>query len=316
MKRKSQNEFIQEVKKIYGDKYNYHKIVYINNKSKICIICPSHGEFYKRTDSFLKGSGCQKCFYEDKQQIQKKSPLLFINQVKQKYGDRYDFTFTSYVNAYTPVKIVCPLHGEIIKTPNTILQNNLCFKCKHRDTEDFVKEATIIHHNHYEYTHVKYNSSTEKVLITCKKHGNYYQNPITHMKGHGCPKCKTSKGELKIITILDNLNISYKYQKRITIDERLMVFDFYLPHENIFIEYDGKQHFRDSFFGQFVDIHKKDIDKNNYIISKQLKLLRIHYKDFNILDNIIKNLNIYSKNINYSRREYFNSRHIQIAGTS
>ena len=38
-------EFIQKANLIHGNKYDYSKVVYVNNYTPITIICPEHGEF-------------------------------------------------------------------------------------------------------------------------------------------------------------------------------------------------------------------------------------------------------------------------------
>ena len=60
-KKLTQEEFIEKAKKVHGDKYGYNKTVYINNKKKVTITCPIHGDFEIRADGFLKGCGCQEC---------------------------------------------------------------------------------------------------------------------------------------------------------------------------------------------------------------------------------------------------------------
>ena len=45
MKKLTQSEFIEKAKNIHQNKYDYSKSVYINKRTKICIICPKHGEF-------------------------------------------------------------------------------------------------------------------------------------------------------------------------------------------------------------------------------------------------------------------------------
>ena len=42
-KRKTLEEFIEQAKHVHGNKYNYSKVEYVNNKTKVCIICPEHG---------------------------------------------------------------------------------------------------------------------------------------------------------------------------------------------------------------------------------------------------------------------------------
>ena len=36
-------QFIEKARKIHGDKYDYSKVNYVNNRVKIIIICPKHG---------------------------------------------------------------------------------------------------------------------------------------------------------------------------------------------------------------------------------------------------------------------------------
>lgn len=58
---KTTEEFIKKAQEIHGDKYDYSKTEYINDKEKVCIICPVHGEFWQRPGNHLHGWGCKKC---------------------------------------------------------------------------------------------------------------------------------------------------------------------------------------------------------------------------------------------------------------
>lgn len=58
---KTRESFIEEVNKIHGNKYGYSKVEYINNHTKVCIICPEHGEFWQTPSNHLNGKGCSKC---------------------------------------------------------------------------------------------------------------------------------------------------------------------------------------------------------------------------------------------------------------
>lgn len=51
-------EFIERAKKVHGDKYDYSKVNYVNNGTKVCIICPIHGEFWQAPTNHLSGAGC------------------------------------------------------------------------------------------------------------------------------------------------------------------------------------------------------------------------------------------------------------------
>lgn len=60
-RRKTTEEFIEQAKKVHGDKYDYSKVEYINDTIKVCIICPIHGEFYQTPSNHLRHRGCKKC---------------------------------------------------------------------------------------------------------------------------------------------------------------------------------------------------------------------------------------------------------------
>ena len=61
VKKHTKESFVASAKMIHGDKYDYSKVSYINNKEDVCIICPIHGEFYQTPFNHLHGHGCPKC---------------------------------------------------------------------------------------------------------------------------------------------------------------------------------------------------------------------------------------------------------------
>ena len=60
----STEEFIQKAKAVHGDKYDYSKVEYVNSYTKVCITCPTHGEFWQGSTQHLRGHGCPKCAAE------------------------------------------------------------------------------------------------------------------------------------------------------------------------------------------------------------------------------------------------------------
>ena len=55
------DEFIKKAKLVHENKYDYSKVKYINTSTKICIICPEHGEFWQTPNNHLFGAGCPAC---------------------------------------------------------------------------------------------------------------------------------------------------------------------------------------------------------------------------------------------------------------
>lgn len=168
-----------------------------------------------------------------------------------------------------------------------------------KTTEQFIKEAKLIHKNKYDYSLVNYKSNKTNVKIICPIHGVFKQAPYHHLQGNGCPLCKSSLNERKIEKILNDYNIDFKREFRFDScrDRRTLPFDFYLPKFNVCIEYDGQQHFRPTDFknynhiseeakNSFEIIKKHDRIKTDFCNSNNIKLVRISYKD-----NIVEKLN-------------------------
>ena len=59
--------------------------------------------------------------------------------------------------------------------------------------EEFVQRAIDVHKDRYSYQNVEYVKMLQKICITCKVHGDFWQTPADHLWNHGCPKCKADK---------------------------------------------------------------------------------------------------------------------------
>ena len=53
--------FIEKAIKIHGEYYDYSNVVYVDNKQKIKIKCPNHGDFFQTPGAHLAGQGCPIC---------------------------------------------------------------------------------------------------------------------------------------------------------------------------------------------------------------------------------------------------------------
>ena len=68
-KRKTTEQFIEQARAIHGDKYNYDKVTYVNTHTKVCIICPIHGEFETIPCDHLHNHGCPHCAREQQKTL-------------------------------------------------------------------------------------------------------------------------------------------------------------------------------------------------------------------------------------------------------
>jgi len=140
-RRQTQEEFIKKANEVHNNFYDYSKVVYVNNRTKVCIICPKHGEFWQTPDPHCsRKQGCPICRYEkSKQSIRKIMGLTketFIEKAKKVHGDKYDYSKVEYENTDTNVTIICPEHGEFKQTPHHHLGGSGCPICGRNDLSE------------------------------------------------------------------------------------------------------------------------------------------------------------------------------------
>lgn len=237
-------EFIIRANKIQGNKYDYSKVEYVDYNTKVCIICPEHGEFWQTPNKHLLGQGCPKCG-----NTKKLSLTEFIERSRKIHGNKYDYSKARYVNNGTKVCIICPIHGEFWQTPHNHLIGRGCNKCKNnkisvsetKTTEKFVLEARKVHGDKYDYSKTEYLSAKDKVCIVCPEHGDFWQEASSHISGCGCPKCNhiISKAETEIAEYVRSL-----YDGEVITNCRNMLaehkeLDIYIPSLKVAFEYDG-----------------------------------------------------------------------------
>lgn len=198
MKKITTEEFVDRAIKVHGNKYDYSKVEYSNIDSKVCIICPIHGEFWQTPYKHLKGQGCKKCKFNNW------NSKTIIQAFKNKWGNKYDYSRVEYKGYHTKLIIICPIHGEFLVTPANFLIGRGCPKCKAKlisnkqqsSREEFIWKAKKVHENKYDYSKVEYINSQTKTCIICPIHGEFWQIPNNHLKGEGCPKCSCEKTHL------------------------------------------------------------------------------------------------------------------------
>ena len=101
--------------KIHNWKYSYAKSVYINQRTKVCIICPEHGEFWQTPKNHMKGQGCPKCGEKYASEWRKGNYKHFLDETKQRFGDIYNFPCIEkeYENSHSLITIECKICGNV-----------------------------------------------------------------------------------------------------------------------------------------------------------------------------------------------------------
>lgn len=156
-KRKEMNRTdVGEVKNklylLYGDKYNFEEIEYVNINTNVVLNCSEHGRFKRTPYSLLKGKHCPQCMKEERLVENRiKNRRKFIEKAEVIHGEKYDYSKVKYVNCYCPVEIICPRHGSFFQKPAYHLSGNGCPECAkqmsssraEKEISTFLKELGI-----------------------------------------------------------------------------------------------------------------------------------------------------------------------------
>lgn len=214
-KRKTTVQFISDAIAVHGNHYDYTKVEYVNNKTKVKILCLKHGIFEQNPDAHInRKAGCPLCGIESFKLKRSFTKEEFIDRAKNVHMNKYSYVKTNYINSKIKVIIICPEHGEFSQRPGEhINYAQGCPKCACKDVTiaEFIKKAIKVHGTKYTYEKVEYVNNQTKVDITCPKHGTFSQTPASHLQGANCPTCSVSG--------FDQTKPAYLYYLKITTED-------------------------------------------------------------------------------------------------
>lgn len=285
MRKLTNEDFKNRALSVHGNKFNYTRtdLNSRDEKGRVIITCPIHGDFLQTPKNHMHGQGCPECSHKSR----KYTTEEIRNKIISKYNGKYD---VSLIREYTCNKqklpLICNEHGYFEASWNDLDNGHGCQKCgkirnyntTRKTNEQFIKEAKLIHGSKYDYSLVDYKSAHSHVILKCEKCNKIFKiTPHDHLKGKGCPMCNESTLENEIRLFLNNNNI--KYIEKCRGDFLPWIgrqhLDFYLPEHKIAIECQGEQHFKPIvYFGgksgfdkrQELDIKKKKLCEENNIL--------------------------------------------------
>ena len=285
--------WIEKACKIHGDKYDYSKVKYVNNRIPVEIICKEHGSFLQIPYSHLAGKGCPKCGKINKALNKTSNIEQFIEKAHKIHGNKYDYSKSIYTKATEPINIICKKHGIFTQRASDHLSGYGCPKCGYEkissdlssNKENFVKRANKIYSNEYTYDNFVYVNNKTPSYVTCKKHGDFLVRPDNHLTGrNGCPHCtaEQSKWEIEINEFIKSNNIDIVENDRSILENKFEI-DALCKSKNIAIEYDGlywhSEKFRDANY---------HINKSNECLKKNIKLIHIFEDEWEFKKEIVK----------------------------
>lgn len=150
-KRYTDEENINRLKLVHGDKHTYLNIYLKKEKTKPrsysycdckCNTC-GH-EWTSRFNGLLHGQGCPKCanifFNKFNEKKRLNAASTFIDKSNIKHDNFYQYHKVVYLTNRIKVIIVCPIHGEFKQTPNMHLEGKGCPHCKASKGEKLIEQ--------------------------------------------------------------------------------------------------------------------------------------------------------------------------------
>ena len=316
----TKEKLLEKVREIHEDKYEYileKEIVHMRDNIKIrCKEC--NITFEQNVNNHLRGYGHSVCGMKKAGINKRKSFEQFSEEATNIHGNKFEYNKDTYTISRTNMEIKCLKCGTIFKqTPDSHLRTiHACPECSNKEGHDKLRKDKDIligefkeaHGDSYDYSLVEYINSYTKIKIICNTCKNIFeQQPGHHRRGTGCIYCLFSRGEKQILRILKDKGILSIPQFELpSLKNRYYDYNFKKANRKIIFEYDGIQHFEETyFFDQILEeIQLIDIIKTHAAIKAGYTVIRIDYTiEFEDLEKIMdyaflipENCNLYISN--------------------
>ncbi|HFU4054901.1 TPA: hypothetical protein ACGO6G_000949 [Streptococcus suis] len=276
---------------------------YIHYKSYISVLHKKCGHEYKVTfDAFKSGNRCPSCGIKKRADSQRKSTIKFKEEIAKLTNSEFEVV-SDYNGAFRTVDFKHKKCGKKFKKiAHNFLQKPSCPNCggfSIWETTEYNEHITELTGGEYgvvgEYISDK-KGKTTFIHFDCGKEFDMLASNFTS-GDQRCPHCKpnTSKAELKIRGILNDLGIQFEEQFRFVDckDKATLPFDFAIINNGNLVgllEYDGVQHFRGWGANKkdLENIKRRDKIKNDYCKEKNIPLVRITYREYSNIETKVK----------------------------
>lgn len=142
-KKLGKDKFVEKSMMVHSNTFDYSLVEYVNNSTKVSIVCSKHGVFEQTPKNHYNGSGCPTCAIETKYDSQRNTKEQFINKSKEIHGDTYDYSLVEYISNKTNVIITCKKHGNFEQMPSHHYNGSGCPICKESKGERMVRNYLI-----------------------------------------------------------------------------------------------------------------------------------------------------------------------------
>jgi hypothetical protein len=298
--RRTQDAFIKAAREIHGDLYDYSKVAYVNNTTKVELGCNCTGKFHTfpitPKHHISRSQGCS-ILGRKKANLNHRLGLEdFKKQCSEIHNNFYDYSKVNLVLLSDKITVTCPSHGDFTQLASSHRSGTGCQKCfderrssmQTNTTEEFIQKALRVHEDSpygpYSYEYVNYQDAKTKVNIFCNKHGLFEQTPDGHINGYGCKACShiLSKAQVQIEMFVKSLNVEVVRDFKLGTNLEI---DVYCPEYNIGFEYNGLRYHGEKF--KKPDYHES---KSQMALDEGIRLIHIWEDEWLASPDKVKNL--------------------------
>lgn len=125
--------FIEQLREVHHDIYDYKDVIYTNAKTKLDIICVLHGEFTQLPNTHLSGGGCPECGREKRDKSCTKSEGEYIGLLDKVHQGKYIIKKGTYKNRKIKIPHFCDIQKDwFLMRPSHVLGGQGCRVCRNK----------------------------------------------------------------------------------------------------------------------------------------------------------------------------------------
>ena len=253
-------EFLKEMRKLYGDRYNFSLYGLDGNYDEGNVICKKHGSFHVTYDSLKQKAECPLCVQESMLDelfglngMKNRTYEETLSEMKERLGEErfnnFEFDPSTYHGFHRKIRAYCKKHDEWFEqTPERIAEGRGCDACSYEHKYGSLKHykktfeecAREVHGDQYDY--LGFDEETGEYIMYChvkdengKEHGIFKQTRGHHLDGQGCPVCRYIKSaahkrksletlKKDIAEIIPDRNYDYDFDSYVAYNQEMRIY--------------------------------------------------------------------------------------------
>lgn len=123
------DKLIDKFIKIHGKRYDYSKVVYVNQWQRVIIKCRQHGEFTQTPNQHSRGANCPSCSIITASRSRTGEFDRWVAKCNVVHNFKYSYNHSGKFKSTRMVDICCPEHGRFLQVAYDHVRGAGCPMC-------------------------------------------------------------------------------------------------------------------------------------------------------------------------------------------